>query len=182
MNKTLAWIVGILLVTVVALKLLGRVWWCETGTFIPWTFDNASESQSQVLLDWYTLSHVLHGVVFFYAMVWITRWSDSTKMLIALGVEAFWEFIENTPLIIDRYRAINISLGYYGDSIANSLSDIAACMLGYYLCKWANWKWGLALFVVIEATMLLSIRDSLILNVIMLTYPFEFLQDWQAGK
>jgi hypothetical protein len=115
-------------------------------------------------------------------MVWITRWSAETKMLIALGVEAFWEFIENTPLIIDRYRAINISLGYYGDSIANSMSDIAACMLGYYLCKWTNWKWGFALFVIIEVVMLLSIRDSLILNVIMLSYPFEFLQDWQAGK
>ncbi|MCL4165171.1 UNVERIFIED_CONTAM: hypothetical protein GTU68_023304, partial [Idotea baltica] len=102
--------------------MLGRVWWCETGTWIPWAFDNASESQSQVLLDWYTFSHILHGVIFFYFLKWVTNWSDGAKVVAAVAIEAFWEFIENTPLIIDRYRAINISLGYYGDSISNSMS------------------------------------------------------------
>ena len=183
MRKTGAWAFGFILLTIVALVLLGRDWWCDTGTWIPWTFDISSESQSQLLLDWYTFTHILHGVVFFYFFAWaFPKWSNDRKMLWTLGLESFWEFIETTPFIIDRYRAINISLGYYGDSIANSMSDIVACMLGYYICKWTNWKWGLVLFILIEAVMLLSIRDSLTLNVIMLIHPFEFLQDWQQGK
>ena len=53
------------------------------------------------------------------------RWPVERRFLIALLIEASWEVIENTPMVIDRYRATTAALGYTGDSVINSLSDIA---------------------------------------------------------
>jgi len=181
MKKNL-WIFIILIVTIVCLESLGRIWWAESGTTIPWCFEVASENNSQTLLDPYTFSHILHGVIFFWAFAWaFPKCSAESKYVAALGLEAAWEILENTPFIINRYREITVSLGYYGDSIANSMSDIAACMLGYVVAQKLGLKWSIAVFVLIEVIMLWLIRDCLTLNVIMLVHPFEFLQEWQKG-
>jgi hypothetical protein len=96
-------------------------------------------------------------------------------------VEAGWEILENSPIIIDRYRSATASLGYNGDSIVNSTGDLLSCAVGYALAQRIGWKWSIGLFVVIELVMLLMIRDNLTLNVIMLLYPIEAIKRWQGG-
>lgn len=170
----------ILIATIICLRLLGRTWWAKSGTLIPWCFEVASENNSQTLLDPYTFSHILHGIIFFWFLIWLLpKWNNKSRFIISLVLEAFWEIIENTPFIINRYRAINISLGYFGDSILNSTSDIMACVCGYIIAQRLGIKWSIIIYLAVEIIMLYTIKDSLFLNVIMLIYPFQFLQVWQ---
>lgn len=99
----------------------------------------------------------------------------------AIIVESGWEILENSPIIIDRYRTATISLDYFGDSIANSAIDIAACGLGFLFSARVKWWWSLAAFLLVELVLLLTIRDCLTLNIIMLTYPIEAIKTWQSG-
>ena len=131
---------------------------------------------------WYTYSHVIHGLAF-YGLLWLTarRWPVGARLVVATAIEGAWEVIENTPLIIDRYRAATIALDYFGDSLVNSTSDIAAMMLGFWMASrlpvWASIGVALA-FEVFVAVM---IRDNLALNIIMLLYPIDAIKQWQAG-
>jgi hypothetical protein len=96
-------------------------------------------------------------------------------------IESGWEVLENTPFVIDRYRTATAALGYTGDSVLNSLSDIAMMGLGFLAARklpvWAS----IALLVVLELVPLLVIRDNLTLNAWMLVWPTESMQAWQAG-
>lgn len=171
-----------IVVLVVILHLLGRRPWCKCGGYSPWSWEIYSQHNSQHLIDPYTFTHVLHGIVFF-GVLWLLRdrLSDSVRLMIAAVVEAAWEVLENTSLIIERYREATISLDYYGDSIANSVSDVLACLLGYLIASRLRWYYSVAIFLAVEVTLLLTIRDSLLLNVIMLVYPSDAILQWQAG-
>jgi hypothetical protein len=137
---------------------------------------------SQHLFDAYTFTHVLHGIGF-YGILWFLlgkRASRSSRLIAAIGIESVWEIIENTSLVIERYRETTISLGYYGDSIFNSLGDVSACAFGFVLAMWLP-VWGsVALFLGIEGFLLWWIRDSLLLNIIMLIWPLEGVKTWQS--
>ncbi len=103
------------------------------------------------------------------------------RLMIAMGVEIGWELLENSPAIIDRYRQTGLAQGYVGDSILNSISDTIAMAAGFY----AAWRLPvrLSLFIIIAAELisLYFIRDGLILNVINLLWPLDFIQTWQVG-
>jgi hypothetical protein len=101
--------------------------------------------------------------------------------MFAVGIEAGWEVVENTKMVIERYRETTISLGYYGDSILNSLADIGACAFGYLLALWLPVWFSFAIFCTVEAVLLWWIRDSLLLNILMLIWPSEAVKDWQMG-
>ncbi len=173
------------LVTVAAaivLRLMGQPWWCTCGTLTPWSWDIWSSHNSQHLLDPYSFTHLLHGVIFFWALKLVApKLKGSHRFLIAVLIESAWEILENSPIIIDRYREVTISLDYYGDSVANSIFDIVSCALGYLLAKRIGWRWSLAVFCAVEIALLLTIRDCLTLNVIMLAYPIDAVKDWQMG-
>jgi uncharacterized protein DUF2585 len=161
--------------------LLGRSWWCKCGTWAPLSWDVWSVHNSQHLVDWYSFSHVQHGLVF-YAFLHFVAWRLSLgwRLVLSTAVEAFWEVLENSPIIIDRYRAVTASLDYYGDSIVNSVADIGCCVFGFWLAMRLSARMSVALFVVIEVVMVLWIRDSLLLNVLMLTWPIEAIRRWQV--
>lgn len=174
---------GMLLVTVGALELLGQVFWCECGSLVPWSWDIDSRHCSQHLIDAYFFTHVLHGLVFYALLVVVVRWprSVSSRFLAVLFLECFWEVLENSPPIIERYRAVTISLGYFGDSIANSIVDILACCFGVWIaCRAKVWQ-SVAVFVITELLLLATIRDCLILNVLMLPFPVDAILEWQNG-
>ncbi len=172
----------LVLATVIALRLLGRVWWCACGTPTLFVADPATMHNSQHLFDWYSFSHVLHGVIFCGAL-WPLQKKVGLgwRLTIAMAIEAAWEIVENSPWIIDRYRNATAAVGYEGDSIVNSVGDLLFCVIGFFLAKWLGWRWSIVLFVVLELTMLAFIRDNLTLNVLMLLWPIESVREWQAG-
>jgi hypothetical protein len=167
---------------ILTLWMMGRIWWCACRTPTPFSTDVNSAHNSQHLLDPYAFSHLLHGIIFYWGLRLIFRGRIRAWWLaIALLIEAAWEVVENSPMIIERYRAATASLGYEGDSIVNSTGDLLACLLGFVLARWIGWRGSIALFVVVELAMLAWIRDNLTLNVIMLLYPIDAIRQWQLG-
>ncbi len=174
-------IAALLAVFVTVLHLMGRTPFGKVGFGI-WTWAPSSPATSQLLGDPYSFSHVLHGIIFFFILWLVARKLPvAWRLVIATVIEAAWEIFENTPFIIDRYRAATSSLDYYGDSIWNSFGDVLFCILGFYIAFRLPWKWTLALVIAIELVMLLTIRDNLTLNVIMLLYPIQAIKQWQLG-
>ena len=162
----------------------GRVWWCQAGDYSPWSWTVNSPNNSQHVIDAYSFTHILHGIVEFWLLSLIFRRVPlAWRLVMAVAIEASWEVLENSSHIIERYRAATISLDYFGDSIVNSLSDITCCAIGFgFGYKLKFWK-SLALFVTTELILIFTIRDSLIINLIMLIYPLDALKAWQmAGQ
>jgi hypothetical protein len=166
---------------------MGRPPICTCGTVKLWHGVVQSAENSQHLADWYTFSHVIHGLIFFAGahLLWRrlqmfdgapTRWA----LPIAVALEASWELLENSPRVIDRYRSVTASFGYSGDSIVNSMADIGWMALGFWIASRLPWKASLALALAFELLTLAVIRDNLTLNVLMLVYPVEAIRDWQA--
>jgi hypothetical protein len=168
-------------ICVAYLHLIGRVWWCACGTPTLFVVDPTSAHNSQHLVDWYAASHLLHGVLFYWVLWWLApKLSIAWRLVIAVAVEAAWEALENSPIIIARYRE-TASLGYEGDSIVNTLGDLGFCVAGFWLAKAIGLRASAVLFVALELLLLFAIRDNLTLNVIMLLYPFESIRAWQLG-
>src|SRR5688572_23365409 len=172
----------IVLTAVVALTLQGRVWWCDVGDLWPWSWQVWSRHNSQHLIDPYSFTHILHGVLEFWLIGLVFRKLPiASRFVLAIFIESSWEVAENTTYVINRYRETTVSLDYYGDSIANSISDIVCCGLGFWIAYKLRFWWSLALFVVVEVVLLFWIRDSLLLNILMLLWPIEVVKQWQTG-
>ncbi|MBI2039368.1 MAG: DUF2585 family protein [Candidatus Niyogibacteria bacterium] len=173
---------GIFAATVLVLLFMGRTWW---GTAEPglWTGGVGSAQNSQLLFDPYTFTHISHGIGFYLAfwLLFKKRLPFGTLLLMATALEAGWEILENTNLVIERYREVTIAQGYFGDSIANSLGDIAVTVVGFWLAARLPLIATIALFVGIEVVLALTIRDNLLLNIVMLLYPIPAIQAWQLG-
>nr|WP_255712902.1 DUF2585 family protein [Rhodopirellula sp. JC740] len=165
----------------ILLSAMGRRFWCECGSWVPWSWDIWTSHNSQHLIDPYFFSHVLHGVLFFFALRLVPRWDSSTRFVIAVLLEVGWEILENSPLIIQRYRESTMAVGYTGDSIANSITDVVACALGFMFATHYSWKASIGLLLATEVLMLVTIRDSLLLNIVMLITPIPAIQQWQTG-
>lgn len=167
----------------VFLRLEGRIWWCKSGDWSIYINDAWNSSHtSQHLLDPYTFTHILHGVLAYWIAGLILKnvW-PYWQLVAAAAVEAGWEILENSNFIIEKYRENTASLDYFGDSIANSIGDLAACMFGFWVAaKLGMWR-SLAFFVVVELVLLLWIRDSFLLNIVMLMVPIDGIKAWQAG-
>ncbi|MBO0345363.1 DUF2585 domain-containing protein [Roseibium limicola] len=184
MSRRLTWALGfgLLVLTAVILLSMGRIPICACGTIKLWTpvWDEAGNSQH--IADWYTLSHIIHGFLF-YGLFWLLLRNRPVgeRALTAIIVEAAWEILENSPIIIDRYREATIAVGYTGDSVLNSMSDIVFMLVGF----WFAWKMPLWVTVVLgilfELLALYVIRDNLTLNVLMLVYPVDAVRQWQGG-
>ncbi len=174
---------SVLVVLAAAILLaMGRNPMCTCGTVELWVGGRDSPKTSQMLADWYSLSHIVHGLLF-YAALWLVarRWPVERRFLVALVIEAAWEITENTPMVIDRYRTATAALGYTGDSVINSLSDIAMMAVGFLAArKLPPWT-AVALLVALELLPLAVIRDNLMLNVWMLLWPNQALAAWQAA-
>jgi hypothetical protein len=179
---TVAATLGVTAVGALALHLMGRRLWCTCGSSIPWAWDIWSAHNSQHVIDPYTFTHVLHGALF-YALLWllVRGRAPALRGLLAVAVEVAWEIGENTNTVIEAYRESTIALNYYGDSIVNSVADVAAFVVGYVLAMTLPTLVSVAGFVAVEAALLLSIRDSLLLNVLMLVHPIQAIKTWQLG-
>jgi len=179
--------IGVLLLVLAILLAMGRPPICECGTVKLWHGVVQSAENSQHLADWYSPSHVTHGLIFyFFAWLLWRRWGlfggvpARWALPIAVAFEGFWEVLENTPMIIDRYRAVTISWGYVGDSIVNSMADIGWMIAGFLLASRLPAWMSVALAIALELFTLAMIRDNLTLNILMLLFPIEAVAQWQG--
>ena len=179
---TVAAAIGLTAVDALVLHLMGRRLWCSCGSPSPWAWDIWSSHNSQHLIDPYTFTHVLHGAVYYAVLrLLLGARRPSLRALLAVMIEVGWEIGENTNTVIAAYREATIALNYYGDSIANSVGDVIAFALGYTaVMRLPVWV-SVVAFVAVEAALLLTIRDGLVLNIVMLLHPFSAIKTWQMG-
>jgi hypothetical protein len=174
----------VLIVAVVGLELaMGRTPAYSRGPIRLWSGDINSAENSQQLLDPYSFTHVSHGVVF-YALTRLALGPQRVvlRAIVAIAAEAAWEVYENTDTVINRYRTATIALGYYGDSVINSVLDVVACGLGFVLAWKLPPRVTVAGVIVLEIALALTIRDNLTLNIVMLLHPVDAIRRWQLGS
>lgn len=166
---------------IAGLVLLGRHAWCLQADYVPWSWDIWTAHCSQHFVDPYSLSHFQHGLGLFVllGMCFGKRMSLVAKVAMVAAIEALWELAENTSFIINRYREATVSLDYYGDSITNSFGDYAFCLLGVYVAYKLPRRFVIGLFVVSEVVSLIWIKDSLMINIVMLISPIDAIKEWQ---
>ena len=186
--KQYRWIIGIF-IAALALTAGIELWMGRSplgpdGRFGLWEGDIWSSENSQRFADPYSFSHLVHGILF-YGFLWLVarKLPVRYRLLIALALEAGWELLENSPLIINRYREATIALGYTGDSVLNSLSDILMMTLGFLFAFRMRPRVTVVAIIAMEVGCVLWVRDNLTLNIIMLVHPMEALKTWQmAGQ
>lgn len=183
---TLAPIIAIVAVTLLMALLLwfeGRLLLCACGEFKIWIGDTCSSNNSQQLFDPYSFTHILHGILLFWVVLLLfRRLAPAWQLAIAMALEAAWEVFENTPFVIDRYRAETAALGYTGDTIVNSIGDLACALVGFLIARKLGIKWSLLVFLIVEVVLVIWIKDGLLLQILMLIFPIEAIKLWQMCR
>lgn len=173
---------GLVALQVAVLLALGRAPICPCGRIKLWHGMVNSSQNSQHIFDWYTPSHIIHGILLYAVLQFVfPKLPVMQRFLIALGIEVAWEILENTPLVVERYRSGTISLGYQGDSIVNSVADALAMSFGFFLASRLPVAISVLLVIVLELFVVYFVRDNLFLNVLMLLHPLDPIREWQAA-
>jgi hypothetical protein len=184
-------VVALFITTAILLHLEGRPWMCACGRLQVWSGQICSSDNSQHFLDPYSFTHVLHGFLFFwliallmshrkqphgdYPGLYVGNW----QLPLAIALEAAWEVFENTNFIIDRYRSTTAALGYTGDTVVNSFGDIFCCLIGFVVARSLGLRRSLIVFLILEFVLIVWIRDSLLLEILMLVFPVDAVKAWQ---
>ncbi len=172
----------IILVQVISQYLMGRIWICECGYVKLFEAGVNTPGNSQHLFDWYTPSHIIHGFLF-YGLGWLImrRKPVAARLALSALIEAAWEILENSPIIINRYRSATMAVGYTGDSILNSGMDMVSMIAGFFFAARAPVWLTIVIAILFEIATAIVIRDNLTLNVVMLVWPIEAVKVWQGG-
>lgn len=185
-RRSIAPVIGIVVVVLLMGLLLraeGRMFLCSCGEFKLWIGDTCSSNNSQQLFDPYSFTHILHGFLLFWLIALLLRkLAPLSQLWLALTLEAAWEVFENTRFVIDRYRTETAALGYQGDTIVNSYGDLACAVIGFLVAQRLGLRRSVILFVLLELVLLLWIHDGLMLQILMLVHPIEWLKAWQMCR
>lgn len=183
-SRALPWLamVAVLAGGVYQLRGQGRLWICSCGYVLPWTNEYWGSNTSQHLLDPASFTHVLHGFVLCGLLAWaVPRVPVVWRLWMAVSIEVLWEVAENSPFVIQRYREGTAAFGYHGDTIVNSAGDVLSCAVGFLVARRLGFRRALGVFVAVEVALAVWIRDGLLLNVLMLIYPIDAIEAWQAA-
>ncbi len=185
-RKLLPWaaIFAVFAGAAILLRLEGRLWICACGKLQFWSGNICSSDNSQHFLDPYSFTHVLHGFLFFWLIallmkVYLKGLRPAWQVVLAISVEALWEAFENTNFIIDRYREETAALGYTGDTVVNSFGDILCCLIGFLVARRLGWRRSIIVFAVVELILIWWIKDSLLLEIVMLIFSVDAIRAWQ---
>jgi hypothetical protein len=171
----------VVLAMIVLVRLEGRYFICTCGHFAGWVSDWCSSNTSQQLLDPYSFTHILHGFLFFWLMLLLfRRLSGAWQFWLALLLESAWEVFENTSFVINKYRTETAALGYQGDTIVNSLGDLACALVGFLIARKLGFWRSVIVFLLVEVVLTLWIHDSLLLQILMLVRPVAAIKSWQV--
>lgn len=174
--------VAMLVAQAITLYLMGRVPICECGYVKLFEPGVNTAGNSQHLSDWYTPSHIIHGFLFFGLAHLVMRGRPlGAKLALAAVIEIAWELLENSPMVIDRYRAATIAVGYEGDSVLNSVMDTVFMAVGFFFAARVPVWVTVVVAIAFELATTWIIRDNLTLNVLMLVWPIQAVRDWQAA-
>ena len=177
-----AWLAAaaVLISTVLLLRAEGRLWICSCGRLSVWAGQVCSANNSQQFLDPYSFTHVLHGFLYAWLLVLVApRLSAAWQFWCAVTLGAAWEVLENSDFVINRYRTETAALGYQGDTIVNSFGDVLCCLVGFMIARRLGFRRSLFAFVGLELVLLIWIRDSLLLEIVMLIHPIGIFKAWQ---
>lgn len=171
--------------TAAVLHVSGRTWLAPDGKILFWYGQANGPGTSQHFADPYSFTHFLHGIAFFWIISLIISWLGKNvafiwRLVCGVAFESSWEVIENSATVIERYRQATSALGYYGDSILNSMSDILMCSIGFWVASQIGFRKSLVLFLIVEIILIFWIKDSLLINVIMLIHPIDAIKTWQG--
>ena len=174
-------IVASIVAAAILLRAEGRLWICACGSVQIWSGQICSANNSQHFLDPYSFTHVLHGFLFFWLIAWLLgrRLNGPWQLVLAIAVESCWEVFENTNFIIDRYRSQTAALGYNGDTVINSFGDILCCLIGFIIARRLGWRRSFIAFGLLELLLVVWIKDSLLLEILMLIIPIDAIRAWQ---
>ncbi|KAJ8135680.1 hypothetical protein OY671_011107, partial [Metschnikowia pulcherrima] len=166
----------------------GRPPICPCGVVRSWQGVVESPENSQQVSDWYSFSHLIHGMSFYGAArsLWrvpasARRVSSRWALPFAVSIEGSWESLENSPIIIDRYRSVTVSWGYSGDSVLNSASDIGFMALGFIVASRSPASATIGSAIAFDSFTSAMIRDTSTLNVLMPAWPTEATRHWQTA-
>ncbi len=161
----------------------GRLFFCACGEFQFWVGETCSSRNSQQLFDPYSFTHILHGFLLFWLIaVAFKNLAPQWKLTLAAFLEALWEVLENTNFVIDRYREQTAALGYTGDTVVNSIGDLFCAIAGFLIARRLGWRRSVIVFLLVEVILFFWIRDSLLLQILMLIYPVNALKLWQMCR
>ena len=164
----------------VALRLEGRLLICSCNRLLIWVGDICSSNNSQQLFDPYSFTHVLHGFLLFWIIsLLFRRMAPEWQISLAVLTEAAWEVFENTPFVINRYRTETAALGYEGDTVVNSFGDLLCAFVGVMIARQLGFRRSVIVFLIVEVILLVAIRDSLLLQILMLIRPIAAIKQWQ---
>lgn len=176
-------IAAVLIGVILLLRYEGRLWICSCGQLRVWVGQVCSANNSQHFLDPYSFTHVLHGFLYLWLLSLIApRLATAWQFWFALTLGGLWEVFENSDFIINRYRTETAALGYQGDTVVNSLGDILCCAVGFVIAKRLGLRRSVIVFACLELVLLVWIRDSLVLEILMLVHPIDTLKAWQMCR
>ena len=171
------------LTMIFVLRAEGRLFFCSCNRFLIWVGDICSSSNSQQLFDPFSFTHILHGFLFFWIISLVfRRMAPEWQILLAVLSEAAWEVFENTPFVINRYRAETAALGYEGDTVVNSFGDLLCAFIGFMIARRLGFRRSIIVFLVVEVILSVVIRDSLLLEILMLIKPIPAIKQWQMCR
>ena len=155
---------------------------CTCGYVQFWVGSVFSSGNSQHIADWYTLSHVVHGLlIVLLGRILLPTWSSQSLLVIAVVTGVAWEIIEHTDWVLNRFRAATLYQGYFGDSVLNAVFDYLWMLAGFFLARSISTAAIVGLILCLELTAAIVARDCLTLTTLMVIYPLESVEEWQQA-